>query len=53
MNLLGEDEARDADIIANGVKIKADGQWEMIFRHPTRLVVSVFAIIASLALARI
>ncbi|KAF8525178.1 HAD-like domain-containing protein [Hysterangium stoloniferum] len=34
-NLLGEEDARDIEIISNNVKVHDDGKWEIQFRHPT------------------
>ncbi|KAL0960262.1 hypothetical protein HGRIS_011892 [Hohenbuehelia grisea] len=39
-NLVGEDDAKDIDIISNDVDIHADGTWRIKFRHPTRYVSS-------------
>ena len=35
-NLIGEDEAKDIEIISNDVTIHADGKWDLRYRHPTR-----------------
>jgi 2-hydroxy-3-keto-5-methylthiopentenyl-1-phosphate phosphatase len=33
-NLLGEEAATKIDIIANGVNIKPDGHFDIVYRHP-------------------
>ncbi|KDQ09888.1 hypothetical protein BOTBODRAFT_36700 [Botryobasidium botryosum FD-172 SS1] len=33
-NLIGEEDAKNIDIIANDVRIDQTGKWEIIFRHP-------------------
>jgi 2-hydroxy-3-keto-5-methylthiopentenyl-1-phosphate phosphatase len=35
-NLVGEDDAKGIDIIANDVAIEPDGKWSIKYRHPTR-----------------
>lgn len=35
-NLVGEESAKEIDIIANDVVIEEDGKWEIKYRHPTR-----------------
>ncbi|EAU89687.1 hypothetical protein CC1G_10714 [Coprinopsis cinerea okayama7 len=35
VHLIGEEAAKDIDIIANDVNIKPDGKWEIQFRHPS------------------
>lgn len=37
-NLVGVEDANDIDIIANGVEIREDGSWTIVFRHPERSV---------------
>jgi len=32
--LIGDEDAAEIDIIANGVKVDSDGRWEIQFRHP-------------------
>ena len=34
--LVGEEDAKDIDIVSNDVNIKPDGSWEIKYRHPTR-----------------
>ncbi|KAF8586623.1 hypothetical protein K439DRAFT_1408551 [Ramaria rubella] len=34
-NLIGEDDAKDIEIISNDVKVSPDGKWEIQFRHPS------------------
>lgn len=34
-NLVGEDDAKDIDIISNDVDIHPDSTWSIKFRHPT------------------
>lgn len=34
--LIGEEDAAQIDIIANGVTVENDGAWEIQFRHPER-----------------
>jgi len=34
-NLLGENDAKDIDIISNDVEIDSDGKWSIKYRHPT------------------
>jgi 2-hydroxy-3-keto-5-methylthiopentenyl-1-phosphate phosphatase len=36
-NLIGEEDAKDIEIISNDVDIHADGKWSIKYRHPTRL----------------
>jgi len=38
-NLLGEEAAKDIDIVSNDVDIQPNGQWKIKFRHPTRQVI--------------
>ena len=33
---IGEERAREIEIIANDVDIKDDGRWTIKYRHPTR-----------------
>lgn len=33
---IGEEEAQTVDIISNDVNLKADGSWEIQYRHPSR-----------------
>jgi 2-hydroxy-3-keto-5-methylthiopentenyl-1-phosphate phosphatase len=35
-NLVGEDDAKNIDIISNDVTIEPDGKWSIKYRHPTR-----------------
>jgi 2-hydroxy-3-keto-5-methylthiopentenyl-1-phosphate phosphatase len=35
-NLVGEEDAKDIDIISNDVVIQPNGRWEIKYRHPTR-----------------
>ena len=37
-NLIGEEDAKEIDIISNDVKIRPDGKWDIQFRHPSRSV---------------
>jgi 2,3-diketo-5-methylthio-1-phosphopentane phosphatase len=34
-NLIGDEDAKDIEIISNDVTIHADGKWELKYRHPT------------------
>ena len=34
--LIGELDAAQIDVIANGVQVEPDGAWEIQFRHPER-----------------
>lgn len=34
--LVGPEEAKDIEIIANDVTVHPDGKWEIQFRHPSR-----------------
>jgi len=35
-NLIGEEDAKDIDIISNDVTTHPDGKWDIKYRHPTR-----------------
>jgi 2-hydroxy-3-keto-5-methylthiopentenyl-1-phosphate phosphatase len=35
-NLVGEEDAKDIEIISNDVTIHPDGTWTLKYRHPTR-----------------
>jgi 2-hydroxy-3-keto-5-methylthiopentenyl-1-phosphate phosphatase len=35
-NLVGEEDAKDIDIISNDVVIQPNGRWDIKYRHPTR-----------------
>jgi hypothetical protein len=35
-NLVGDEDAKDIDIISNDVIIHPDGKWDIKYRHPTR-----------------
>jgi 2-hydroxy-3-keto-5-methylthiopentenyl-1-phosphate phosphatase len=37
-NLIGDEDAKDIEIISNDVNVHPDGKWEIQFRHPTRCV---------------
>ena len=37
--LIGEEDAKDIEIVSNDVDIHEDGTWEIKYRHPTRYVV--------------
>jgi 2-hydroxy-3-keto-5-methylthiopentenyl-1-phosphate phosphatase len=37
-HLVGVEDGRDIEIVANDVDIHEDGKWEIRFRHPERLV---------------
>jgi len=34
-NLIGDEDAKDIEIISNDVKVHPDGKWEIQFRHPS------------------
>ncbi|TFK46476.1 hypothetical protein OE88DRAFT_1687581 [Heliocybe sulcata] len=34
-NLIGEEDAKEIEIISNDVEVKSDGTWEIKYRHPT------------------
>ena len=36
--LIGEEEAKEIEIVSNEVDIHPDGKWEIKYRHPTRCV---------------
>lgn len=36
--LIGEDDAKDIEIVSNEVDVRPDGTWEIKYRHPTRSV---------------
>jgi 2-hydroxy-3-keto-5-methylthiopentenyl-1-phosphate phosphatase len=38
-NLIGDEDAKDIDIISNDVDIHPDGKWTIKYRHPSRYVV--------------
>jgi 2-hydroxy-3-keto-5-methylthiopentenyl-1-phosphate phosphatase len=33
--LIGDEEAKNIEIVANDVEVNADGSWEIKYRHPT------------------
>lgn len=35
-NLIGEEDAKDIDIISNDVTVHPDGKWGIKYRHPSR-----------------
>ena len=35
-NLIGEEDAKEIEIVSNEVDVHADGTWEIKYRHPTR-----------------
>jgi 2-hydroxy-3-keto-5-methylthiopentenyl-1-phosphate phosphatase len=35
-SLVGEEQAREIEIISNDVRVDADGRWHIQFRHPER-----------------
>jgi 2-hydroxy-3-keto-5-methylthiopentenyl-1-phosphate phosphatase len=35
-NLIGEDDAKDIEIISNDVDSHSDGTWAIKYRHPSR-----------------
>lgn len=39
-NLIGEEDSKTIEIIANDVKIESDLSWNIQFRHPTRYTTS-------------
>lgn len=34
--LIGDEEAKEIEIIANDATVRDDGTWEIQFRHPSR-----------------
>jgi len=34
-NLIGEEDAKEIEVISNDVKVHPDGKWEIQFRHPS------------------
>ncbi len=34
--LIGDEEAKNIEIVANDAKIHPDGKWEILYRHPSR-----------------
>ena len=34
-NLIGEDDAKEIEIISNDVTVHPDGRWEIKYRHPS------------------
>lgn len=37
-NLIGEEDAKEIEIVSNEVDVQPDGKWEIKYRHPTRYV---------------
>jgi 2-hydroxy-3-keto-5-methylthiopentenyl-1-phosphate phosphatase len=35
-NLIGDEDAKDIEIISNDVTIQPSGRWDIKYRHPTR-----------------
>jgi 2-hydroxy-3-keto-5-methylthiopentenyl-1-phosphate phosphatase len=35
-NLVGDEDAKEIEIISNDVDIHEDGKWEIKYRHPSR-----------------
>lgn len=35
-NLIGDEQAKEIEIVANDVDVKEDGSWSIKYRHPTR-----------------
>lgn len=41
-NLIGDKDANEIDIIANDAVVRADGSWEIKYRHPSRSVATMY-----------
>ena len=41
-NLVGDKDANEIEIIANDAVVRADGSWEIKYRHPSRSVATMY-----------